>query len=51
MRLIVRPDYAEVSAWSAHHIAHRILDFKPTGERPFVLGLPTGSTPLGCTRS
>jgi len=47
MRLIVRPDYAEVSAWSAHHIAHRILDFKPTADRPFVLGLPTGSTPLG----
>jgi glucosamine-6-phosphate deaminase len=47
MRLIIRPDYAEVSAWSAHFIAHRILDFKPTADRPFVLGLPTGSTPLG----
>jgi glucosamine-6-phosphate deaminase len=51
MRLIIRPDYAEVSAWSAHHIARRILEFGPTAERPFVLGLPTGSTPLGLYRA
>lgn len=47
MRLIIRPDYTEVSSWAAHHVARRILDFAPTAERPFVLGLPTGSTPLG----
>ena len=47
MRLIIRPDYNEVSAWAAHHIARRILEYNPTAERPFVLGLPTGSTPLG----
>ncbi len=47
MRLIIRPDYREVSSWAAHHVARRILDFAPTAERPFVLGLPTGSTPLG----
>jgi glucosamine-6-phosphate deaminase len=47
MRLIIRPDYAEVSSWAAHHVARRILDFAPTADRPFVLGLPTGSTPLG----
>lgn len=47
MRLIIRPDYTEVSAWAAHHVARRILDFAPSADRPFVLGLPTGSTPLG----
>jgi len=47
MRLIIRPDYSEVAAWAAHHVARRILDFAPTADRPFVLGLPTGSTPLG----
>lgn len=47
MRLIIRPDYQEVSSWAAHHIARRIHDFAPTADRPFVLGLPTGSTPQG----
>jgi glucosamine-6-phosphate deaminase len=47
MRLIIRPDYAEVSAWAANYVARRILDFAPAADRPFVLGLPTGSTPLG----
>ena len=47
MRLIIRPDYNEVSAWAAHHVARRILDFQPSADRPFLLGLPTGSTPLG----
>ena len=30
-----------------YKIAKRILKFNPTAEKPFVLGLPTGSTPLG----
>ena len=47
MRLIIRPDYTEVSAWAANYVARRILDFAPSADRPFVLGLPTGSTPLG----
>jgi len=51
MRLIIRPDYNEVSSWAAHHVARRILDFAPTAEKPFVLGLPTGSTPLGFYRA
>lgn len=36
----------QVSCWAAQHIINRINDFKPTAERPFVLGLPTGGTPL-----
>jgi glucosamine-6-phosphate deaminase len=47
MRLIIRPDYQEVSAWAANYVARRILDFAPAADRPFVLGLPTGSTPIG----
>ena len=47
MRLIIEPDYARISQWAANYIAHKINAFGPTPERPFVLGLPTGSTPLG----
>ena len=50
MRLIIRPDYDTVSEWAANHIASRILEFNPTKEKPFVIGLPTGSTPLGTYR-
>nr|WP_222939805.1 glucosamine-6-phosphate deaminase [Photobacterium sp. BZF1] len=36
----------DVGLWSARYIADRINKFEPTAERPFVLGLPTGGTPL-----
>ncbi|ORY95222.1 glucosamine-6-phosphate isomerase [Syncephalastrum racemosum] len=47
MRLIVREDYSEVSSYIANYIKERIKQFKPTADRPFVLGLPTGSSPIG----
>ena len=47
MRLIIQPDYEAISAWVATYIADKINSFSPTVNRPFVLGLPTGSTPLG----
>lgn len=47
MRLIIQPDYALVSKWAAYYVASRILHFKPTAKKRFVLGLPTGSSPLG----
>ena len=47
MRVLIRPDYDAASKWAAHHIAKKINDFKPTKDKPFVIGLPTGSTPLG----
>jgi len=50
MRLIVRPDYDAVVLWAANHIVRRIGEFSPTAGRPFVLGLPTGSSPLGVYR-
>lgn len=47
MRLIIEPDYANISKWAANYIAAKIRRFAPTAEKPFVLGLPTGSTPMG----
>ncbi len=47
MRLIIQPDVSAASTWVANHIANQINTFSPTEDRPFVLGLPTGSTPLG----
>ena len=47
MRLIIESDYNKLSAWAARHVVERINAFGPTEERPFVLGLPTGSSPEG----
>jgi len=47
MRLVITKDYAEMAEWAARYIKKRINDFKPGPNRLFVLGLPTGSTPLG----
>ncbi|MCF6269765.1 MAG: glucosamine-6-phosphate deaminase [Melioribacteraceae bacterium] len=47
MRLIIQPNYEKVSKWVANYVAKRIIDFKPTVRKPFVLGLPTGSSPIG----
>ncbi len=46
MRLIPLQDTTQVGKWAARHIVQRINAFKPTANRPFVLGLPTGGTPL-----
>ena len=47
MRLIIQPDYAAMSRWAANHVIERINAAAPTPEKPFVLGLPTGSSPEG----
>ncbi|CAO3675947.1 unnamed protein product [Umbelopsis ramanniana] len=47
MRLIIREDYDEVSSYVANYVKERINQFQPSAERPFVLGLPTGSSPIG----
>ena len=51
MRLIIEKDYDARSAWAANHVIDRINTFGPTKERPFVLGLPTGSSPIGMYRA
>lgn len=50
MRLIIEKDYTDVSRWAANYVAARINEAKPTADKPFVLGLPTGSSPLGMYR-
>lgn len=47
MRVIIRPDYENCSQWAANYIAYKIKGFRPTPNKPFILGLPTGSTPMG----
>ena len=45
MKLIIKENYDQMSRWAAEHIADAINNHKEN--RPFVLGLPTGSSPLG----
>jgi glucosamine-6-phosphate deaminase len=47
MRVIIESNYEKMSRWAANHIVERINAFKPTAKKPFILGLPTGSTPIG----
>ena len=47
MRVIIEPDYAQLSRWAAKYVADKINAAKPTSEKPFKLGCPTGSSPLG----
>ena len=47
MRVIIQPNYDLVSKWVASYVVKQIRDFKPTPDKPFVLGLPTGSSPMG----
>lgn len=45
MRVIITED--QVVDWVAVYVAKKIREFNPKKQRPFVLGLPTGETPLG----
>jgi glucosamine-6-phosphate deaminase len=47
MKLIINKTYDEISEWTAAYIVQRINSFNPSPEKPFVMGLPTGSSPLG----
>ena len=51
MRVVIKEDYTQMSAWAADLVIDRINTFKPTKEKPFILGLPTGSSPLGMYRA
>lgn len=50
MRLIILDTSDYVGEWAAKYVMRRINDFKPSADKYFVLGLPTGSTPLGMYR-
>lgn len=47
MRILIHENYKQISKWTANYIANKIIEFNPTPEKPFVLGLPTGSSPVG----
>ena len=46
MKVIIRDTKKEGSVWAARHIVEAIKWKASQTDRPFVLGLPTGSTPL-----
>ncbi len=46
MRLIICETPSAIADWAANYVKDRIQSFAPTVQRPFGLGLPTGSTPL-----
>lgn len=47
MRVIIEPTYEKLSQWAADYVVNKINAANPTPEKPFVLGLPTGSSPIG----
>jgi len=47
MRIIIHDTYEAMSKWTAYTIAAKINAAKPNKDNPFVLGLPTGSSPIG----
>ncbi|MDR1837671.1 MAG: glucosamine-6-phosphate deaminase [Treponema sp.] len=47
MRLIIHQNPERACLWAAKYIASRILSVQ---DKPFILGLPTGSSPLGIYR-
>jgi len=46
VRLIIQETHEIASRWAANYIARKIQLANPTENKPFVLGLPTGSSPL-----
>ena len=50
MRLVIEPNYDSLSRWAGNYVAAQITAANPTAEHPFVLGCPTGSSPLGMYR-
>ncbi len=45
MRVVIQKNYENMSKWAAKYIADAINAHKEA--RPFILGLPTGSSPIG----
>lgn len=51
MRVVIKPDYEAMSSFAAEYVIRRIKEADPTPSHPFVLGLPTGSSPVGMYRN
>jgi len=46
MRIIIKKDANEIGQWVADYLIKKIKAYNPTAKKPFVLGLPTGSSPI-----
>lgn len=46
MRIVIKKDPKEVGQWVAEYVIRKIKEANPTKEKPFVMGLPTGSSPI-----
>ena len=46
MRIVIKPEQNEVCRWAANYIIEKINAANPTPDKPYVLGLPTGSSPI-----
>ena len=46
MKVIIRDNAKQGSLWAAHYIASKINEKAKVSDKPFVLGLCTGSTPI-----
>jgi glucosamine-6-phosphate deaminase len=47
MKLVIQENFDALSLWVASYVRRRIIEFAPTAQKPFVLGLPTGGSPIG----
>ncbi|NND09131.1 MAG: glucosamine-6-phosphate deaminase [Saprospiraceae bacterium] len=47
MRILIHEEYDSLSKWIAYYVARKINLNGSSPDNPFVLGLPTGSSPLG----
>lgn len=47
MRVIIQKDLDAMSQWVANYVITKINKANPSADRPYILGLPTGSTPIG----
>lgn len=50
MRVIILDNYDQISRWCANYVAEKINAKNALSDEPFVLGCPTGSSPLGMYR-
>jgi len=47
MRLLIHKNYDAMCKWTSDYIVKKINAFAPNKNKPFIIGLPTGSSPLG----
>jgi len=47
MRIVIQETYDALSKWVADYVVEKINSFEPSATKPFILGLPTGSSPMG----